>query len=321
VKDQDNIGFVTACHPGDKILVNGTLASIRHFCPGAPICLVADGGVDVKDLEEEYGLIVLRPETLPDLRMRSLCSGNYYAKMVPFWEGPFERAVWLDSDAILWGDVRSQIDESVDFQIFSCNGVSDLQKIPFWLTHYQHDPRLLEKFDPDFDWRRNAYFCSGAFAFRRGVISFERWQEVHSWRLKEPELFAWGEMGMLNYCIHASRQRGKIKVGVSDLQHLRNEQGISEYVAELAGAGFKFPKRINRPRIGHFSGEKPYVLNHRSYSHPFTIARLEHYRISRGQLGAWFAILGEESIILIAKLRRRISGLITRRGKAAAASA
>ena len=34
------------------------------------------------------------------------------------WEGPFEHYIWLDSDAIVWGDFTPQIRTDVDFQIF-----------------------------------------------------------------------------------------------------------------------------------------------------------------------------------------------------------
>ena len=287
-------GFVTGCHNGDKLLVQGTLASIRHFCPDAPICLVADGGVDVRDLQPLYDLLVLRPEDLPNRQMRKLCYGNFYAKMATLWEGPFEYGVWLDADALLWGDITPEIRLDCDFHIFSCNGVSDLSEIPFWLTHYQHDPRLLAKFDAQFDWRRNPYFCSGTFGFRRGVVPFDMWQEVHEWRVKEPKLFAWGEMGMLNYCVHSLKQQGAIKVAVSDLQHLRSEQGIREYVEDLSLCGWRLPTRVARPRVGHFSGNKPFVHERRAYSKPFTIARLEHHRRSKGELAAWCSVLAEE---------------------------
>ena len=58
-------GFVTGCHAGDKFMVQ--LASMRHYCPEVPICLVVD------DLEREYDLIALRvselsSEDMPNLR-------------------------------------------------------------------------------------------------------------------------------------------------------------------------------------------------------------------------------------------------------------
>jgi hypothetical protein len=290
-------------------MVQATLASIRYFCPDVPICLVADGDVDVSELEKQYGLIVLRTKELPDPRMRELCCGSYYAKLSAMWEGPFEYALWLDADAILWGDIRPKLEKIFDFHIFSCNGISDLEEIPFWMTHYQHDPILLKKFDPAFDWKRNPYFCSGTFAFRKNVVPFEMWLEVQSWRGQCNGLFGWGEMGMLNYCIHSLSQKGNIRVGISDLQHLRSEQGIEEFVQDLKNSGCRFPKSVKRPRVAHFCGNKPYLHDFKSYSNPFTIARLEHYRKTRGEFGAWAAVLNEERKIL----QKRLGGKLKKK--------
>ena len=77
---------------------------MRHYCPNVPICLTVDGDFDVSDLEEQYDLIVLRVPELPSEQMRKMMCGNYRAKLAALWEGPFEFYVWLDSDAIVWGD-------------------------------------------------------------------------------------------------------------------------------------------------------------------------------------------------------------------------
>jgi len=71
-------------------MVQATLASMRHYCPDVPICLVVDGDLSVTDLEREYGLIVLRVLELPSQGMRSLIGGNGRAKLAITWEGPFE---------------------------------------------------------------------------------------------------------------------------------------------------------------------------------------------------------------------------------------
>ena len=97
-------GFVTACHAEDKFMVGATLASIRYYCPEVPICLIADGNVDVSDLEQQYDLIVLRIDELPSQKMRKMIGGSYRVKLAAMWEGPFEHYVWMDSDAIVWGD-------------------------------------------------------------------------------------------------------------------------------------------------------------------------------------------------------------------------
>ena len=114
--------------------------------------------------------------------MRKLVSGSSRAKLAAMWEGPFEFYVWLDSDAIVWGDFTPQIRTDVDFQIFwsEISIPADATEIPPWLPHFYFDPQKLRRFDPEFDWRGHAYFSAGAFACRRDAIPFERYVAVEA---------------------------------------------------------------------------------------------------------------------------------------------
>jgi hypothetical protein len=314
VKVQAPFGFVTGCHAGDKFMVQATLASMRHYCPDVPICLTVDGDFDVSDLETEYDLIVLRVLELPSKEMRELMLGNYHSKLAALWEGPFEFYVWLDSDAIVWGDFIPQVRTDVDFQIFwsDISVPADATEIPPWLPHFYFDPARLRQFDPDFDWRGHAYFSAGAFACRRDVIPFQKWTKVESWGKQVSGLFAWGEMGMLNYHVHSMTQRGQIKTAMSNVQHIWEHHGKGELVQDCRGAGWHFPKTIKRPRIAHFCGRKPFLFDHKAYSRPFTIARLEHNRASHGELGAWFSVLQEDCRRFFSKVKQRVQNLVRR---------
>jgi hypothetical protein len=314
MKIQAPFGLVTGCHAGDKFMVQATLTSMRHYCPEVPICLVVDGDFDVSDLKLEYELTLLRVSELPSIEMRTLVCGNYCAKLAAMWEGPFEFYVWLDSDAIMWGDFTPQVRAGIDFHIFSSeiSAPPDTREIPGWLPHFYFDPMKLRKFDPEFDWRGKAYFSSGAFACRRNAIPFDRWARVDSWGKQAPGLFAWSEMGMLNYLVHAMTQRKEITTAMSDLQHIWGHHGKRELVQDCHGAGWHFPKRIPRPRVAHFCGRKPLLLDQQAYSRPFTIARLEHHRRHRGELGAWLALLNEDRRVLAGKLKRRAKRLVRR---------
>jgi hypothetical protein len=305
-------GFVTGCHAGDKFMVQATLASIRHFCPSVPVCLVADGNFDVSDLERDYGVIVLRVPELPSAEMRQLIGGNYRAKLAAMWEGPFDFFVWLDSDAIVWGDFTAQISHDVDFQIF-WNEISvpaDSVEIPAWLAHFYFDVEKLQPFDSEFNWRGLPYFCTGAFACRRNAIPFSEWAKLEAWARQVPGLFAWGEMGMLNYAVHALAQRGRIKSAFADLQHIWSHHGTAELDRDCAGAGWHFPSKIARPRVAHFCGRKPFLFDRKAYARPFTIARLEHQRRHHGELGAWLAIINEDRRVLHIKVRRRLQNFL-----------
>ncbi len=301
-------GFVTGCHAGDKFMVQATLASMKHFCPKVPICLTVDGDFDVSDLEKEYDLIILRISELPLADMSKMIGGNYRAKLAAMWEGPFAFYVWMDSDAIVWGDFTPQVRTDLDFQIFwsEISIPPDATEIPPWLVHYYFDQEKLRHFDAEFEWRGNAYFSSGAFACRRSAIPFAEWARVEVWAKQQDGLFAWGEMGMLNYLVHAKAQRGEIKIDSADLQHVWAHHGKEELVKDCDGNGWHFPQEIQRPRVAHFCYRKPFLFDRKAYSRPFTIARLEHHRRHHGNLGAWLAILKEEGNILSAKVRRRL---------------
>jgi len=309
LQTQAPFGFVTACHAGDKFMVQATLASMRHFCPDVPICLLADGDVEVGDLEQAYDLIVMRPRDLPDKEMGALVSGNYRIKLAAMWAGPFEHYVWMDSDAIVWGDFTSQVRRDVDFQIV-WSGVSiepDASEVPSWLTHFYFDlERLLER-DNGFEWRGWPYFSAGTYACRRNCISFNEWQRVEKWNENPNDpVFKFGDQGQLNYMVHCKRQRRELNVSVSDLQHIVMNHGKQETEVDLMAAESRFPKRIRRPRLLHLCGQKPYLHNMRAYSRPFTIARLEHHRRTHGEVGAWGQLLKEEAPIVAKKIKRRL---------------
>ena len=312
MKVQAPFGFVTGCHAGDKFLVQATLASMKHYCPDVPICLIADGEFDVSGLEKQYDVIVLRVSQLASEAMRKVLRGNYRAKLAAQWEGPFEFYVWLDSDAIVWGDFTPYVRTDVDFQIFwsEISIPADAIEIPAWLPHFYFDPVKLRRFDSQFDWRGKAYFSGGVFGARRNAISFERYQEVMAWERQQPATFNWGEQGMLNYIIHRGADRGEIRTVMSDLQHIWRHHGKEELMNDCVGVGWHFPKEIRRARVAHFCGSKPFLFYRDNYSRPFTIARLEHHRRHHGELGAWLAVLNEDRRVLANKAKRRLRNFI-----------
>lgn len=306
---QAPFGFVTGCYAGDKFMVQATLASMRYYCPTVPICLVVDGTFDVSDLEQEYGLIILRVPELASSEMRRLISGNPRAKLAAMWEGPFEFFVWLDSDAIVWGDFTAQIRTELDFQIFwsEISIPADATEIPPWLPHFYFDPEKLRQFNPEFKWQGRYYFCDGAFACRRNAIPFEKWVEVVSWGAKQNTPWPQGFycMPMMNYLVHSMEQKGDLAVQATDLQHIGQHHGLAELEQDCSGSGWHFPKNIKRPRVAHFCGRKPFVLDRKAYSRPFTIARLEHYRRQSSDFGAWLALFNDESRVFVAKIKRK----------------
>jgi hypothetical protein len=308
--DPSSFGFVTACHVGDRHLVTATLASIRHYCPDVPVCLLVDGSFDVTPLEQDFQLIVLRTDDIEDSALRKLVSGNYRIKQLAMWRGPFDHYVWLDSDAILWGDIRPFLRPELDFQVF-WSGISipsTHEEVPEWLGHYYFNLEALFRHDPEFEWRGHPYFSAGTYACRKNVFGYEKWLELEEWQREEKgDLFRFGDQGILNYLVHSSKNRGRIRSDFTDLQHVRGMSGDDELKKDCAASGWRFPDDIARPRIVHFCGEKPYIFNARCYSRPYTIARLESHRARHGKFGAWAKVLGEDGKFYMQKAARRLS--------------
>ena len=150
-----------------------------------------DGSFDVSDLEKEYDLIASHIPELSSEEMRKVISGNARAKHAALWEGPFDSYVWLDSDAIVWGDFYPAGPHRRRLQIFwsDISIPADATEIPPWLLHFYFDPVMLQQFDPELDWRGKAYFSACAFVCKREASSFEKWMEVESWGRQSRGLF------------------------------------------------------------------------------------------------------------------------------------
>ena len=306
IQENESFGIVTACHKGDYHFVKATLASIKHFCPNVPICVIVDGDLDVSEIVDIYHPYILRVNEIDDSQMKNLCSGR--SKLAAMWCGPFERYIYLDSDAIIWGDVVSALNwqDDEDFIVFWPVPQEAAHKS--WLTHYYFDIELLQLYDPQFQWEWNPYFCSGAFASRRGAIPFDEWLKCESWRLKYPHLFSWtNDQGILNYLVFSLSQQGKLKLGQQDLQWIPEHRGVKQTVTKFNPQGWSLPTQVESPYILHFCGKKPYIHDPRSYSKPFSLARLQHYQYSMpGKMFSQIKNIAQEEInIVLSKIKRK----------------
>jgi len=313
MKVKEPFGIVTGCHAGDRSSVVATLASIRHYMPHIPVCLVVDGDVDVSDLEQLYKIIILRVEELDSEPMRDLIRGTGRAKLAAMWEGPFDFYVWLDADAIVWGDFTAQVRRDLDFQIFwpEISIPSDADEVPPWLAHFYFKLDELKEFDPDFEWRGHPYFSAGAFACRRNVITYDEWIKIEKWNDDVPGgIFKFWEQGMLVYLILAKSNRGEINVDYIDLQWTRSF-GREDIDKDCAHAGLDFPENVGKPMIVHFCGRKPFIFDFGAYTRPFTIARLAHHRQSRSLVGAWLVIILEDGGVFLSKVLKKIKRVLS----------
>ncbi|BDS07643.1 hypothetical protein NT6N_26830 [Oceaniferula spumae] len=294
-------------------MAKASCASIRHFSGNVPICIIADGDFSVDELVELYDVQVIRPQEMTDPVLRNLCAANNRSKLMAMWEGPFEHFLYLDADAIFWGDVLS---------LFNPGGMDFIALRPSrWKKHTVEtlcniflDPEQLKEFDPNFIWNEQPYFCSGAFVAKRGVISPEAWLQVEEWRQKKPTLFSWTkDQGIMNYLILSMAQRGEIKFQELNLQVTTGDQQTGDleqrFPCHLSGP----PAKVERPWVLHFCGKKPLMQIRNSFDKPMSAFRLKHYRnkygdSTIGRVRAWQDIILEEINIffkrLVVKLKR-----------------
>ena len=128
------------------------------------------------------------------------------------------------------------------------------QKCRYGCRIFCFDPSKLHQFDPDFEWR-GTLISALAHLLAGGMQSLSiNGIELSRGRGSHRGLFAWGEIGMLNYLVHAMVQRKKLMLAMSDLQHIRGHHGLTELKNDCADSDWHFPKTILRPRTAHFCG-------------------------------------------------------------------
>jgi hypothetical protein len=228
------------------------------------------------------------------------------------WHGPFERYVYLDADAIVWGDIMTKLrwnDE--DFIVF-WNAPEEPAHRSWILEYYMDVDRILMG-NPDFAWENNPYFSTGAFACRRNAISKDEWVSMEEWRAREPKIFSWTrDQGILNYLVFWKAQSQGFKTGLIDLQWIPEHRGIELTKRKFPQSGFRFPDSVTDPYIMHFCGRKPDIHRLKAYSKPFSVSRYEflHRGLALGTLTATMRIALEELEVINLRVAKKIVKLL-----------
>ncbi len=305
-------GVVTACHAGDYFMAKATCASIRHFMPEVPICVIVDGDFSSEELEEAYGVIAMRVADCQSDKLREMCSRSTRSKLVAQWEGPFERYLWVDCDTIVLGDFE-HAEPWAEADFWPITTISPGSVPDENLRHYFMNPNLVRKFDADFDAHQHPLFCDGVYVARRGCLDLDRTYRMWKATEEEPQLFSWTKcQGLTNYMVFSSQQRGELTVRVCDRQYIVPDHPRSE-VEQRFGLHAKLPPhRWEHAEVVHFCGTKPLVQNTSAYSSLFTAFRWRHYLnvYGKGIVGKCRALLrmmSEEWFVLRSRLKRKVS--------------
>jgi len=254
-------GIYISCHGADLRLTRGCCESIRTFAGDTPICLIFDGVASLKDFERDYGCMVLRREDVRDADLRTRSFGGWgYSKFIPFWEGPFERFLHLDSDTVMLGNVCTLLD-STDADLI----VSPMPNAPHsaeTIDSHWFTPDFIRREFPDFRVEDQPYFCAGVAFGRKGAMDLDEYMRLLTLQKQHPgRSFQSGDQGILNFLVFHRAARGLLTYATRDFQSYplympgSELDAINASLCDLTG-GWKLP-----PTVLHYIDVKPSVFH------------------------------------------------------------
>ncbi|SFL47166.1 hypothetical protein SAMN05421830_102324 [Desulfomicrobium norvegicum] len=306
---EKKFGVVITCYPGDVHFAQASYMSVCHFLgPETRVCFIVDGDPGcLGEVLRDENVTTLTRQDVVDPRLQATGFGWGFTKMVGFWHSPFEESLYLDADAIVWGNVIEQFyKHGYDFIVDQQKSYSDAE-IAFWFFA----PQEIVKHYPDFDFAqfRARYACTGTFFARRGALDLQEWYDIAMLQKCDPDVFLFGgEMGPLNFLWAYGCQREllrilSVKYQVIPVDHEDSE--LRQYYSPEA-------LRANRikPAVLHFCGKKPNI-----FTRSVKVASMNYFRkrylLEKAKLSPWRAQLlmawQDIRFVLVPWLRRGVS--------------
>jgi hypothetical protein len=319
--DTVEFGFIVVTAPSDWLFGKGCIASLRYFMPDVPTTLLVDGDVDTSAAERHFSIRIIRRADVKDAWLRAKSFGWAITKMVAHWESPYSHFVAMDSDMVAWGNVLDKLCRiDVDF-LWSTPHSGPTEPIESHLSRWFFEPQALQTIAPTFNWRTyvNNYSCPGIYMARRGCLSKSRYMMLTEEQANRPNLFKFGDMGMLNFMVFEMVARGEAQIAFDDFQVIfpDHDRGNLEQRFRITGAS---PLVNGEDRqVLHMTDAKPVMDNPACYSAPMTFFRLEYLAATEGLKGdAALAVLRSEDQAFHAarkarlnrEWRRKVTGLL-----------
>jgi hypothetical protein len=270
----DTLGFSVACYQGDVPLLRGCLASIRHFAPDAPICLIADGDFSTRAFEKEYGAVTIRRADVRNQDLRKWSFGFGLTKMVAFWEAPFDVVFHVDADAVLWGDIRHNLPDIIPDVV-----INEPHEIitPYIQKTQYFDPERIFSIFPEFDWKGLPYFQAGIVCVRRNQLDLDQYIRCLELQRKHPDLLVNGDQGILNLMVFSAFRAGKLNFAEAHLQSVVPVLEREE-LSQRFRIGPEGPIPWSQPTIIHWAGPKPYGSRPETFPEPMDYFRMKGMR-------------------------------------------
>jgi hypothetical protein len=303
-------GIITACHAGDYFLAKATCASIRHYMPEIPVCVIVDGDFSINELKKCHGVMELRVSDFSESRLPPICMGTSRTKFAAIWESPFERFLCIDADAIVLGDWQSILKDA-SWQFLALANPQAKCPPGEAVDHYFFNREKLALFDPEFEWQNTAYFCAGAYAAQKDSLDVEEFLKAVDFEASHPGTFQFADQGIFNYMVMKAAAQGHLELKVANRQYLVPDHSLGELIRHFGPARHFVCKQAIEPEIVHFCGQKQLIQNRGAYSALFTEFRIRHYlNFHRtgylARIYAWSKIIAEEWRILKPRLARNL---------------
>ena len=254
-------GIYISCHRSDYRLTKGCCESIRCFAGDVPICLLVDGDYSTARLEKQYGCQIIRKEDVKDKDLRTRSFGGWgYSKFIPFWEGPFDRFLHLDSDTLMLGNVCGLSAETDADIIISVT--PDVTHSHDSITAHWFSPEFVTKLVPGFRIEGQPYFCAGVAFGRKGVFALDEYMNLLELQKANPgRSFQSGDQGIFNFLVFHLSSLGRLKVAERQFQSYplyMSAEEIREMNSHLAdlSEGWK-----GTPTVLHYIDVKPSLFH------------------------------------------------------------
>jgi glycosyltransferase family protein len=251
---QETFGIIITCYIGDYFLTKGLLASLNHFVPHIPICLIQDGDFSIESEKKAYNIQhVIKRKDVKDDFLRENCFGSRCTNMIAFWESPFDRFFYIDSDTIVWGDILKGIEFS-QFD-FIHNSPHELYTDFIIQQQYLNYKRLF-KHIKSISIKDHHFFNAGVFIARKGIFSLEQYKELFALWKSDKKLFGPEPQGFINYMVFRYAEEGILKIHETALQTI-----VPIFGKEVLQNRFANVSQVDKPTVIHWAGKKPLFLN------------------------------------------------------------
>ena len=248
-----SFGIIITCYVGDYFLTKGLLASINTFMPHIPICIIQDGDFSIEAERRVYNITnVIKKAGVKNDFLRENCFGSRCTNMIAFWESPFERFLYIDSDTIVRGDVTKNFNSTkYDF----IHNIPHEEYTDFVIKHQYFNFEKLFTIIPEIAFRNHHFFNAGVFVATRGIFDLELFKELLAIWKTDKKLFGPEPQGFINYMVFRLVEEQKITVGEATLQTL-----VPMFDKPSLEKMF-YSQEIEQPTIVHWAGMKPLYIN------------------------------------------------------------